>query len=488
MSSVVQDISADELCSFFASNFQPPVFSFPNIDHLPSQTLQLNVEEVARHLSKLKRKSAGPDGLPYWVFRDCRFALAPAITILFNRCLMLCHVPTCLKVANVSPIPKCDKPSQVNDFRPISMLPLLSKLFERIFSAKWLIPGIRDKLNCSQFAYVPGSGKGTVMAVTSMYLHVLKYLDIDSGAVRIAAIDLSKAFDSITHDSIINACIRFNLSKDVTLWIKSYFSDRRQRVSLNGTYTEWKSVTSGVPQGSVIGPILFCLVVDSLKPLCDNSIFIKYADDLTILHFIRNDSDDNLQTEIDNVLQWCNDKSLSVNVTKSCVMDCVTKKSLSCRYVDSFKNVSCIKILGCFLSCDFKWNKHVEYVIKKASKRIYLMLSLKRAGCPPDLLFNVYVTCIWPILLYPFPAFCNIPQYLKRRIISVENRVFKIIGQSDDCPISLFAAADQMCVTLFNKVVADSLHPLRRFFDERRVSHLRNTCPLKNPRQRHGAF
>ena len=101
---------------------------------------------------------------------------------------------------------------------------------------------------------------------------------------------------------------------------------------------------------------------------------------------------------------------------------------------------------------------------------------------------SLYAACIRPILLYPFPAFCNIPQYLKRRIISVENRVFKIIGLSDNRHISLFSAADQMCVTLFNKVVADSTHPLRRFFDERRVLHLRNACPLKKPKTKTRRF
>ena len=157
------------------------------------------------------------------------------------------------------------------------------------------MPCIRDELDNSQFAYVPGSGKGTITAVTSIYMHALKFLDSESGAVRIATVDLLKTFDSVTHVSVINACTHFKLSKNVIRLIISYLSNRQQRVFVNGSFSSWTNVTSGVPQGSVVGPVLFCLVMNCLKPVCDSSIFIKYADDLTILHFIRSQADDCLQ-------------------------------------------------------------------------------------------------------------------------------------------------------------------------------------------------
>ena len=490
----VQDLTADDFSSYFSSVFQSRVYneSSFDIECLSIQNMEVSVADVLPYLRNLKRKSCGPDGLPYWVFRDSRHVLAPVITILFNRCLNHCIFPECFKVANVCPIPKTARPNTVNDFRPISMLPILSKVFEKIICDKWLVPSIRDKVQASQFAYVPGSGKGPVMATTTIYLNCLKFLDQKSGCVRMTTVDLKKAFDRLTHSSIVQACIRFELSKNLTDLIVSFLSNRKQRVLLNQTYSSWAGVTSGVPQGSVLGPILFCMVIDDLAPLCPNSTFIKYADDLTILHSFRNECEDNLQQEIDNVFNWCRDKSLDVNLMKSNVMNIVTKRNFSCNSVQApngvfLSDVPHLKILGCHFSSDLKWDKHVEIIVRKASKRIHLILSLKRAGCSTSLLFNVYCTCIRPILLYCFPTVCNMPKALLKKLLSVEKRVLRIIGPCNDERPSLLSAADLMCSKTFQSVANDPRHPLRCFFDDRYVT-TRNACPLKRPRTKTKRF
>lgn len=362
---------------------------------------------------------------------------------------------------------------------------MLSKVFEKLICQKWLVPSIRDKIKDNQFAYIPGCGKGTVMATTSIYLNCLKFLDQKSGCIRMATIDLQKAFDRLTHFSIVQACIRFELSKNLTNLIVSFLTNRRQRVLLNQTFSSWTCVTSGVPQGSVIGPILFCMLMDDLDPVCPNSIYIKYADDLTILHSFRDENEDNLQNEIDHVFNWCKNKSLDVNMMKSNVMNVITKKSFSCNSVHApnsgfLSDVSFMKILGCYFSSDLKWEKHIEMSVRKASRRVHLVLSLKRAGCSPSLLFTVYCTCIRPLLLYCYPTFCNIPKVLQRKLLSVEKRIFRVIGPCDDEHPSLFAAADLMCARIFQNVARDPHHPLRCFFDERRITP-RNACPLKRP-------
>ncbi len=366
------------------------------------------------------------------------------------------------------------------------MLPLLSKVFEKLLCHKWLKPVIRDKLGGDQFAYVPGVGKGTTNAITSLYLHILKYLDQKPGAVRVLAVDLSKAFDKLTHVSILRACISFNFSRDITLLIMSYLSNRKHRVVLNGTFSQWANVTSGVPQGSVLGPILFCLVMDSLKPVNENSIYVKYADDLTVLNFFRQTSDDNLQSELHNVKSWCVNNSLTVNLDKSFVMNVITKKSLTCEPIVFSEEcvlptVPALNILGTFLSSDLKWNRHVDFCVKKASKRIFLISSLKRANCPPKLLFDVYRSCIRSVLLYPFPVFCNAPKFLLRKILNVEKRVLKIINSENFSEPSIFKAGDRMCEELFCKVTEDAEHPLRYFFIERSFSNSRSCAILKKP-------
>ena len=243
---------------------------------------------------------------------------------------------------------------------------------------------MRNKVDARQFAYISGSGKGTVTALTSMQLHTLDFLDSESGGVRIAAVDLSKAFDCVTHATIHNnACMKFDLPREVIKLIVSYLKDRTQRVKVNNNYSRFVSVSSGVPQGRVVGPILFALVIDSFSNICGNSVVFKYADDITSLHFLRDDVDDDLQSEFDTIQSWCHKNKLTINHSKSCVLDVVTKKSLTCKPVHMsgtpVTRVSQIKILGCIFSANLKWDVYVDYLIKVASKRVYLILSLKRA-------------------------------------------------------------------------------------------------------------
>lgn len=150
-------------------------------------------------------------------------------------------------------------------------------------------------------------------------------------------------------------------------------------------------IVSGVPQGSIIGPILFSLVIDSFNTVYDNSIVVKYADDLTIVHFLSKESDDRLQEEIDNLYLWSSANNLCINQYKSFVMDITTKKSLVCSPLEMLhnpiRNLCHLKVLGCIFSNDLKWNAFISYITSAASRRIYLILSLKRARFDEDIIF-----------------------------------------------------------------------------------------------------
>ena len=138
--------------------------------------------------------------------------------------------------------------------------------------------------------------------------------------------------------------------------------------------------------------MLFCLVMDLFSTLCSNSKLFMYADDITILHFIRKHSEGRLQLELDNVSKWCKIFVLTSIFLKCFVLDTIPKKILSCPpvHIQHYRvaNVSSIKnfkILGCIFSQDLRWNIFVDSLLKKASKRVYLILCLKRLGYPPKL-------------------------------------------------------------------------------------------------------
>jgi len=474
--------SPDEFNEFFSSVFQSQEpYSAPH-DPSSKPPYVFHVHEVNDILSSLKRKSCGPDGLPFWVFRDSTFCLSPVVTYLLNWSMKDAHFPSCLKKACVVPIPKVCKPVSVTDFRPISLLPILSKVFEKLVAKYCILPFIRMKLKSLQFAYLPGPGSGTSCALTLLYDRIVNFLD-KPGAVRLLSIDFSKAFDKILHSSIIKSALDLGVPTHVVSWIASFLNGRSQCVRVANSISSFSTISSGVPQGSVLGPILFCIVVDNFSCVCPNSMCIKYADDISLIHFVRFSSHDNLQSEWDNAIKWSKDNCLPINFSKSCVLDIVTKSSLCLSPVNlsngvTLKNVSCVSLLGVIFSSNMTWNLHFDRVVRKASKRIYLMYNLVRAGCPSELLIRAYVAYIRSIMLYSFPVLCNAPSYLFNRFTKIEKRIVRLIkvapGQSLDM------AAESMCTRLFTSIEGNSSHPLRVMFSKRDPTP-RSNCSLMPP-------
>ena len=463
--------TAQQFCDYFSSVFQHQ----EPLENLVADAVNVTFHEtfspfeIQRSLASLKRKSCGPDNLPYWVFRDSSFSLTLAITFLFNRSISESHFPSCLKVAYVCPIPKVPRASVVSDFRPISLLPILSKVFERLVSKHFIVPYIRDKLRSSQFAYVAGPGSGTCCSLTLMYDRILHFLDAP-GAVRVLSIDFSKAFDKILHRNIINSAVAFSLPSRFINWLQSYLSYRFQCVRVYDIFSSWSEIRSGVPQGSVLGPLLFCMSIDKFTSVSPNSMCIKYADDVTILHFVRNSSADSLQLEWENAERWSDMHGLPLNRSKCSIMNINTKRSLSLACVtDSsgsiVNTVNSVKVLGVYLSSDLKWNFHVDSIVKRASKRFYIFYNLVRSGCPSNLLLQTYLIYVRSILLYCFPVFCNAPEYLLSKFLRIEKRISRITGVQPK--EDLLTAANAMCVRLFTAIEGNREHPLRQVFCER---------------------
>lgn len=488
--SVMDCFSVDDFNNFFTSNFQMDtenIFDFFSIAsenfHVDHSLQYLDPWEVQNYLQRLPNKSSGPDGIPSWIVRDCAIFLSSTITHIFNRCLQEGLFPSCLKRANITPVPKCERPNAPNQFRPISILPILSKVFEKLVCKKFIIDVVMRKISVSQFAYLPRPGSGVTSALILTQHKILEHLDCVSGAVRLMSVDFSKAFDKLLHSVIIKACFKFDIPFPIIRLIVSFLSNRFQRVCVNGTCSSWSLVTSGVPQGSVLGPVLFCLVIDDLTPVCENTSIVKYADDVTFLHFIRTASDDKLQSEMCHLVSWSTFVKLPINFDKSCVMDIITKRNMSLNDVylpdgNVLNKVSSLSFLGVTFCYNLKWNLHIDAVMKKVCKRLFIIYNLRRAGCSKQVMFDCYIAFIRSVLLFAFPCFCNSPDYLLSQLSSFEKRVFRIMGSHGEFPL-LLDVANKICNKLFSNIVKHQDHLLRDIFHTvegrptRQSSHLR---------------
>ena len=148
-------------------------------------------------------------------------------------------------------------------------------------------------------------------------MHWLKWLDEDVDFVRIISFDLSKAFDSVPHDIICEKLKATNLNPYVINWMIDFLIDRKQRVVVDGLETEYVDTTRGVPQGTVLGPFLFSLMVNDIKSVDgDNNLLVKFADDITVSAPVKNGNDTAL-TEVTNIKDWANENRMIVNISKT---------------------------------------------------------------------------------------------------------------------------------------------------------------------------
>jgi hypothetical protein len=438
----------------------------------------IGVHEVTRELSLLQdRKACGIDGLPNWIFKQHADALAPAVTILFNCSMRTQTVPAFFKAANVTAIPKCPSPTE-RDFRPISLLVCLSKVLEKLIARTWIIPSLIGKLDPLQFAFVPGVGKGTTCALTLQQHIVLNHLDTDSGAVRMLQVDLRKAFDKIPHKVLLDSMLKMGVPSGARRWTWSFLTSRYQRVKSGGDASSWISIPSGVPQGSVLGPLLFAVTVNSLHPVCDQTTLIKYADDLTFLHCIRDASEDGIDKELANLEEWSTEVGLPINFEKTNVLDYITARGTQLQQLTAstgvaIEQVTTTKLLGMHLSADMKWNRHYDQALKKASGRLHLLRLLARAKCPRPWMLNVYNALIRSVISYGFPAACNIPKNIQQKFTALERRAERIVGGGTFSP-SILEHLNTTCLRLAKKATKHAAHPLHDLFPLATARNRRN--------------
>ena len=206
-------------------------------------------------------------------------------------------------------------------------------------------------------------------------------------------------------------------------------------------------------------PILFAIFISSLRPYYDKCKYIKYADDLTVVNSIRESGDDELASEFEHILSWCSENNMKVNVYKTAIMDINTKSNITLSTLDNVEVVKFACVLGVWLDVNLSWDLHVHKTVSKASKCVFFIVQLRRAGVQKHILWNVYFSLVRSILTYAFPAVCNMSHKSFNILSSIERRVTKIIGIK--APVDLSSFCESMCISLAHNVLLYPSHPLR---------------------------
>ena len=403
----------------------------PEPSYLTSlSSIAFDPQEVEEILRTLKTdKASGPDGLSNRILKELSHELSSPLCSLFNKSLSLGKFPSPYKDANVTPVHKKGYLSLVSNYRPISLLNSVAKLFEKLVF-KYLYNHLQDNnmLSSLQSGFIPGDSTVNQLA----YLYHIFTEALDAGKeVRTVFCDISKAFDRVWHEGLIYKLKAAGVSGDVLRWFQSYLSGRRQRVVLPGSLSEWVYIKAGVPQGSILGPLLFLLYINDIVKNIGSNIRL-FADDTSLFIIVDNPATAALclNSDLEKLSRWAAIWLVTFNPSKNeslLISRKINKPIHPPLYMQNvqIQEVSTHKHLGLYFSNDCSWHQHIDYIKQKAWFRIHIMRKLK-FKLDRKSLETIYLTFIRPLLEYGNVIWDNCTQYEKNELDKIQNEAARI--------------------------------------------------------------
>lgn len=436
-------VSVDEpsqMCELFADYFAtvyaPP--SSCNNDYLyesnvNASSLNISAVEVERKLRCLDgSKGAGPDNITPLVLKSCSSVIAPHLTLYFNQLLGMGCFPDVLKHGYLVPVHKSGDISVVGNYRPIVLQSVIAKVFEALI-LDFLSFKFKNVFITEQHGFRPGRSTVTNLCLFTNYIYSAfsRHHQVDC-----IYLDFAKAFDRVSHSHLVVKLRALGFSGPLLRWIQSYLSGRTLQVKFASFLSSSVvRVTSGVPQGSLLGPFLFSLFINDIGSLLDCK-FVLFADDIKIYQEVSSVCHQLLlQKNLDNVAQWCEVNAMHLNVSKCQVMT-FGRSRLLIPFVYSLrgsmlKRVTVVKDLGVFFTPNLDPGEHILKICAKANRVLGLIARVSRNAFSPETLKCLYVTLVRPILEYGSPIWA--PHQIGHccSLNHVEKRFLRLMGVRD---------------------------------------------------------
>ncbi len=351
------------------------------------------------------KKSTGHDGISSSLIKQIKLALCIPLTTIINNSLETGEVPKNMKLAKVVPIYKAKDKNVFNNYRPVSLLPCLSKILEKVVHKRiYYFLQLSDIFYNSQYGFRPKHS--TINAVTELCHNIINGFENNKHTLAVF-LDLSKAFDTIDHCTLLNKLCHYGIRGVALEWFKSYLSDRKQYVDIKKCCSKMQNVTCGVPQGSVLGPLLFIIYINDLSTNLRNTKSIIFADDNTIFNTSENIDGlyISMNSDLDILSDWFRANKLSLNAGKTNFMLFTNKKRQTDnkKYLylsgDKLQMVSKTKFLGLTIDQHLEWGEHISICKNKLVGGIYVINKLKNTLSKP-LLKTIYYSMVHPYLSY----------------------------------------------------------------------------------------
>ena len=303
---------SEELNCFFARFDAETLEVAPSHPPAPSNDIfPVQAHEVRRTLRAVNpRKAAGPDGVTGRVLRDCADQLADVFTDIFNQSLSQCMIPPCLKSSTIIPLPKKTTVSNLNDYRPVALTPVIMKCFEKLVRSQ-ITTSLPTTSDPQQFAY--RANRSTEDAIATALHTTLQHVEHQGSYARLLFIDFSSAFNTIIPNRLLTKLMDLGLSQPICYWIKGFLTERSQRVRVGAHLSSALSISTGSPQGCVLSPLFYTLYTNDCIPSHPSNTIIKFADDTTVGGLIIGGDETAYREEVQRLSTWCAEKNLILN-------------------------------------------------------------------------------------------------------------------------------------------------------------------------------
>lgn len=392
-----------------------------------------SVQEVSKIIDNLDpNTSTGIDGISTKTLKCIKNLIICKLTDCMNQLLNEGQFPKSLKVAKVTPIHKTGDKSNPGNYRPVSVLPTLSKILEKIIYKR-----LDDYLTKINFIYDQQYGfrpKSNTLGATIDLISTIK-TKIDQRQLALGVfIDLKKAFDTISHSLLLNKLESIGITGTVYKMLQSYLSDRYQIVKMGTHQSSPQLLTCGVPQGSILGPLLFLLYVNNIHQAGLQGHLTLYADDTCLFYFGRNINDimKVAQDDLNILHKWFQSNLLTVNISKtSYIVFSAKNKKIQINNQLSIngeviQRTNSEKYLGLILDSNLTWNAHLQHVKNKLSSLVGSLHKIVRC-IPSKARLLIYNSLVKPHLLYLLEIWGNASKTSLKPVQILQNRIIKIL-------------------------------------------------------------
>lgn len=430
----VADCFADYFDSVLSANTFPSTqhcstFSPSNYKGNMLHTFSFSEGDIRRAISALKPKfSLAFDGIPSFIVKGCSTIFVPLLTHIFNVSLSTGIFPELLKNGVIVPVPKSGDSCDVTKYRPITLQSPFAKVFEiALFEHLWFF--FKRQIANAQHGFYKGR---SVESNLMTFFEYTSPIVENRGQVDAVYFDLSKAFDLVDHQRLVQKLRAYGVCNHLCTFIKDYLSGRCNYVRVNGVLSKPFISVTGVPQGSILGPLLFNVFINDITGSVKNCRVLLYADDIKLFREISTCDDCALlQSDISNIVNWCADNKLMINVNKTYVMT-FTRKTAPVQYDYILNEIALKRVeegrdLGIVVDSALLFRSHVDSAVNKAYSLLGIVSRITRPFSNPECFIRLFLTMVVPKLHFVCVAWNRLGITNIAKLENVQRRFIRIV-------------------------------------------------------------